>query len=177
MDDGETITLTREELDRIRVGPADIAQGMRLYREMEKQEEASQSAQERLVLGAVGSWVKRRWKLATTLTTIVLAITGGAWKGWQWVQREAEQQVLERQAAEKQASAVEKNTEAVGKLTSKQDEFTKRVGGLEEKVDAQSQINEILLELQLRDPRTRRTIRNDDDLKKRVEEITGTEVK
>ena len=176
----EGVHVTRSELktllEQVKPSPADVAEGFRLYRASQEEQEASRSAQERLVMGAFGSWLKRHWKMATGLSAILATVATGGWQGWGWLQLKAEQQVLERQASDKQSTAVEANTAAVDEVTRIQGDLAERVGGVEKKVEANSQINQLLLQLQLRDPKTKRTIKGDEDLQKKVEAITGSKV-
>lgn len=169
--DGDEFTLSRDDL------AIALADALRLDRTRVTDEAASASAQERLVLGAFGAWIRRRWKRVTGIVAIVTALGGGGWKGWYWLQGQAEEAVLERQATESQATAVEENTKAVGGLRVQSGKLTKRVGGLETKVEAVSDIQEVLLELQLRDPKTKRLLKADKELKEQVEALPGVTLK
>jgi hypothetical protein len=171
--DDDELTLTRKDLIRMRPTPADIADAMRLYEIRKNEEQATESAQERLVMGAFGSWIKRRWKASTAVIAGCAALVTLGTKGLQILQAKAEENVLERQATEKQAKAVEQSTAAVDTVTRKADELGKRVEGVEVKVDTQSQITELLLELQLRDPKAKRLIHNDAALKAKIDKIPG----
>lgn len=171
MADGDASTLTNSGLTEA------LAEALRIDRERINQDAASRSANERLVMGAFGAWLRHRWKVVTGVLTIVGALGGGGWKGWTWMQVQAEEAVLERQATQTQATAVEENTKAVGELRDQSSVLTDRVGGLETKVQAASDIQQVLLELQLRDPKTKRLIRADKKLKEQVEAIPGVELK
>lgn len=177
----DTITLTRDDLQamllQVKPNPADFAAGYRLYVTSEQEQQASESAQERLVMGVFGSWFKRRWKHVTTVAAIVGALGGGVWKAWGWLQFKAEEQVLERHAAEQQAKAVEGNTAAVDELARTQGDLTDSLDDLDREVAANSRINQLLLQVQLRDPRTKRVIKADKKLKADIEQVTGTEIK
>jgi hypothetical protein len=105
-----------------------------------------------------------------------MALGGGGWTGWDWLQGQAERAVLERHATENQAEAVNENTKEVGELRTQTGKLTKRVGGLENKVEAVTDIQQVLLELQLRDPKTKRVIKADKKLKERVEAIPGVKL-
>jgi uncharacterized protein HemX len=168
--DGDELTFSRGNLAEA------LAEALRLDRKRLDEDEVSRSAQERMVLGAFGTWIRRRWKHVSAVVTVVGALGGGGWTGWHMLQAQAEQAVLERQATEMQAEAVQENTETVGKLRTQTGELTKRVGGLETKVQAVSNIQEVLLELQLRDPKTKRVINGDKELKEKVESIPGVKV-
>jgi len=164
--EGDQFVLTRDAL-------ADaMAQALTRDRQQVLDDQASQSARERLVRGAVGAWLRHRWKRVTAL----LAVMAGGWQGWTWLQTQAEQSVLERQATEAQSTAVQENTEAFGQLRTQTGELTKRVGGLEIKVEAASDIQQVILELQLRDPKTKRMIKADKKLKERVEALPGVTI-
>ena len=165
----DQLTLTQENLVRLKPTPDDLAQAMLLVRAAEQRESDQKQAQERLVMGAFGSWFKRYWKHVTAIGTIVFMVAGGAWRGWLWVQAEAEAAVLERQATEKQAEAVQVNTETISELADTQAELTDSVEGLENKVENTAKMNEILLELQLQDPQIKRAIKRDGNLKKKLE--------
>lgn len=170
MADGDEFTLSRDDLAMA------LAEALRLDRQRITDDEASRSAQERLVLGAFGAWIRRRWKRITVVVTVVGTIGGGGWQGLTWLRGQAEQAVLERQATETQADAVKENTKAVGGLRTQTGELTNRVGGLETKVEAASNIQQLLLELQLRDPMTKRVIKADKKLRERVDAIPGVKV-
>lgn len=175
------VTVTHEEM-RVLNGPMSgvtvemLAQALRQDRQFAKAEMASQSAQERLVMGAFGSWIRHRWKHLTWIGALVGTVAGGGWKGLDWLQQDAETAVLERLTNEKEARVVEENTEAVGRLTAEQEELSNRVGGVENKVEANSKITEVLLELHLRDPKTKRLIKADEALKKKVQAIPGVTI-
>lgn len=172
--------MTRDDLETLllqaKPSASDIAEGVRLFQTAEAERALTQSAQERLVMGAVGSWFKRHWKLASAVVGGLAALSTGVWTGWGWVQHKAEEQVLERQASVKQADAVEANTAAVTKFESTQSKLSDRVGDLEKGVEANSQINQLLLQLHLRDPKTKRLIKSDEALKAEVEKVTGSKV-
>jgi flagellar biosynthesis/type III secretory pathway M-ring protein FliF/YscJ len=167
----DELTLTQENIASIKPTPADLAEAMLILRASEQSAEDQKQAQERLVMGAFGSWFKRWWKHVAGIGTVILTLVGGGYRVLGWVQTEAETQVLERQATEKQAEAVEDNTAAVDELSGKQDELSERVERTENKVDATAKMNQVLLELQLRDPRVKRILKNDKKLKKKVDSI------
>lgn len=175
------VTVTHDELRVLNEhGPGVtvemLAAALRMDRQVAQAEVASQSAQERLVMGAFGSWIRHRWKHLTWIAAVVGTVAGGGWKGLEWLQQEAETSVLERLTNEKEARAVEENTKAVGRLTQKQDGLSKGLGGVENKVEANSRITEVLLELHLRDPKTKRLIKADGELKKKIEAIPGVTI-
>lgn len=176
----DTVTLTRDDLHQLllQVKPSstEIAEGVKAYHDSEAERELTRSAQERLVMGAMGSWLKRHWKVVTTVVGALIAIGTGSWTGWGWIEHKAEEQVLERQASVKQAEAVEANTEAVTEVGRNQTELTERMRDVETRVEANSQINELLLKLRLRDPKTKRLIKSDKSLKAEVEKVTGSKV-
>lgn len=168
---GDELTLTQENIASIKPTPSDLAEAMMLLRAAERSAADQQQAQERLVMGAFGSWFKRWWKHVAGIGTIAIAVVGGAYRVIGWVQAEAETQVLERQATEKQAEAVENNTEAVDELSDKQDELSERVERTETKIDTAAKMNEVILEIQLRDPKTKRLLKKNPGLKKKLEDI------
>ena len=170
MANGDEFSLNRDTL------AVAVAKALQIDRETLRDEAASASARERLVLGAFGSWTRRRWKQITATVAILGTLSGGGWQGWKWLQVQAEQSFLERQATEGQENAVRQNTEAVGQLRTQTGELTDRVGGLETKVEAASDIQQVLLELQLRDPKTKRLIKSDKQLKQKVEALPGVDV-
>lgn len=172
----DSITLTRDDLALLRPSAAVFAEGMRLYKDSIAAEESSRSAQERIVMGAFGAWIRKRWKHVTGVVTVVATLAGGVVATWGWVQAKAEEQVLERQATDNQSKAVQDNTAAVGELTQEQAELSKNVGKLKTEVESTAEINQVILQLQLRDPKTKRAIRADKDLKAKVESVSGIKI-
>ena len=176
----DTIALTRDDLQamllQVKPSPSDVAEGFRLFQVSEREQQASESAQERLVMGVFGSWFKRRWKHVTVVAAIIGSLGGGGWKAWGWLQSKAEEQVLERHAAEQQAKAVEGNTAAVDELARTQGDLTASLDDLDREVAANSKINHLLLQVQLRDPRTKRVIKADKKLRADIEKVTGTKI-
>lgn len=128
-------------------------------------------------MGAFGAWIRKRWKHVTGVVTVVGALGGGVVGTWGWVQAKAEEQVLERQATDNQSKAVQDNTAAVGELTQEQAELSKSFGKLETKVESTAEINQVILQLQLRDPKTKRAIKADKKLKAKVEAVSGITIK
>lgn len=175
MAETEDLTITRRDLATMRTTPAQIAEAIKLYEATKREEAATASAQERLVMGAFGSWIRRRWKMVAGWLTLIAAGTTGAWEAYLAIEAKAEQAVLERQADEKQTAAVERSAAAIDDLGLQQTDLSLRVEGVEQKIEAQSAINEILLELQLRDPRAKRLLSTDDALKRKIEK-TGVRI-
>jgi hypothetical protein len=172
----DEVTLTQEQLAQLRPSPAELAQAVRLVRDAERLEESDRTAQERIVVGAFGSWFKRRWKTIVGIGTVVLTVSGGGYRAWLWIQSAAEATVIERQTTERQSKAVNANTESVEALSQQQSELNKRVEGVERGLETTTKMGEVILELQLRDPKVKRMIKNDNKLKKKLDNIPGVEI-
>lgn len=167
-DDPADPAITREFVLQVvrqqRPTASDIADGIRLYEAAKREEEAQQSSEESIVR----SWFRRRWKRLTAWASALAAASGIGWKAYEWVMDSAERAVLERQVTEKQAHAVEAATKAVEDLDDRAVDFDGRIRTLETTVGKNSALQQILVEIQLSDPRTKRIVRDRRDLRDRL---------
>lgn len=151
----------------------DDAQLIRALREAERGRRLEEETR-RIEAEAARGWVRRNWKRITTIGGILSALGTVGWKTASWVGEAAEQRVLERQAAEAQAAAVQDNATQVRVLTSDTTDVKTRLAQVETTQKTIAATQQLQLELQLGTPSVKRLLKNDEKLKARVEALPKT---
>lgn len=160
-------TLAREAASESGI---DDAQLIRALREAERGRRLEEETR-RIEAEAARGWVRRHWKRITTIGGILSALGTVGWKTASWVGEAAEERVLERQAAEAQAAAVQDNATQVRVLTSDTTDVKTRLGQVETNQKTIAATQQLQLELQLGTPSVKRLLKNDEKLKARVEAL------
>lgn len=131
---------------------------------------------ERIAREAATSWFRRYWKkIAGYASALVTAATLG-YKGWEWLVASAEADVVQRQQGEAQKKAVETNTASLRVMRSDVETLGDRMDGVERKLESAATAAQSQLRLQLADPRVRRRVRADEQLKAAVEAALGSPI-
>lgn len=149
------------------VRPVELARALREAERLRRMEEEVRKIEE----GHAKSWLHRKWKQVAGIGAVVATLGGIVYRGWTWVEESAEQRVLERQAGEQQAKAVDDNTKAIKVINTSVEGNATKIEAVDARLTDTQELQRLQLELQLADPSTKRVLAGNPDLAAKVKRL------